>query len=58
LVYADGSAHSGVILIRLHGLRPADKAARVVMAISAHEGELHGAFTVIDKRNIRIRRLN
>jgi predicted nuclease of predicted toxin-antitoxin system len=55
LVHANGAQHSGIVLIRLDGLRAHEKTARVVMAINAHEAELPGAFTVIDRHKIRIR---
>jgi predicted nuclease of predicted toxin-antitoxin system len=56
LVFAKRSPHSGILLIRLDGSAPPDKVARVMMALGQHMNEFFGAFTVIDKNRIRIRK--
>jgi len=56
LVFRRGQASTGVLLIRLLGLRPAMKAAIVSAAIRRHAQELPGAFAVLTPGNIRIRR--
>ncbi|MBX2972150.1 MAG: DUF5615 family PIN-like protein [Flavobacteriales bacterium] len=55
LVFLRASSHQGVILMRLHGMRPAERIARMVMAIGLHEAEFHNAFTTARQRSIRIR---
>lgn len=57
LVFRLGRIAAGVILIRLFGLSPTDKAEIVASAIKNHVDELFGAFTVITQKNIRIRRI-
>ena len=57
LVFRLGRVAAGVILIRLFGLSPADKAEILINAISAHSNELLGAFTVITSKSIRIRKI-
>lgn len=56
LVFARNAEHTGVVLIRLDGFPPPGKVARVMMAIGHHIQELPGAFTVIDKNKVRIRK--
>lgn len=56
LVFRQGRANAGVVLIRLPGLSPADKADVVARALAAHSRELAGAFTVITSGLVRIRR--
>ncbi|MEH1942204.1 MAG: DUF5615 family PIN-like protein [Nostoc sp.] len=48
---------AGVVLIRLFGLSPNDKAEIITNAINQHADELLGAFTVISSKNIRIRKI-
>ncbi|MEJ6482317.1 DUF5615 family PIN-like protein [Nostoc punctiforme UO1] len=48
---------AGVVLIRLFGLSPKDRAEIVVNAIKQHTDELLGAFTVISSKTIRIRKM-
>lgn len=48
---------SGVILIRLAGLAPIEKARIVSQVIRQHSEILPEAFTVITSRTVRIRRL-
>ena len=56
LVYRLQLQHSGVVLIRLPGMSADDKAGTVISAVDAHRDELSGAFTVISKRLVRLRR--
>lgn len=56
LVFVNNSPHSGVLLIRLDGFPPPDKVARVMMVLGHHINELQGAFTVLDKNKVRIRK--
>ncbi|HEX3151344.1 MAG TPA: DUF5615 family PIN-like protein [Gemmataceae bacterium] len=56
LVYHNKVAHTGVVLIRLAGLRRGQRAKLVSQAIQDHEAELSGAFTVISHGGIRIRK--
>ena len=56
LVYRQGHASTGVLLIRLGGLTPAMKAETVSRAIQEHSQELSGVFAVLSPGNIRIRR--
>jgi len=50
LVYRLKQIHSGIILVRLSGMKPKEKARIVVEAIREHEAELKDAFTVINSR--------
>ncbi len=56
LVYRQGLAHGGVVLIRLAGVSATDRAELVSRAVRDHQAELPGAFTVISPGGIRIRR--
>jgi predicted nuclease of predicted toxin-antitoxin system len=60
LVFRQGLlTRSGVVLIRLTGLRPEDKARIVASTIEEHTAELvPGTFTVITPGAVRIRRTN
>jgi len=44
-----------VVLLRLHGVSAASKAAVVLTALNAHGPEMAGAFTVISPGLLRIR---
>ena len=55
LVYRQGRANHGVLLFRLEGLPPAQKAAIVSSVVATHAIELQGAFTVIAPGHVRIR---
>lgn len=55
LVFRLGRAHHGVILVRLSGLPPEDKAETVSAALRSHSQELEGAFSVLEPNRIRIR---
>jgi predicted nuclease of predicted toxin-antitoxin system len=56
LVFRQGRTHHGVVLLRLHGLTNETRASIAAAGIREHAAELAGAFTVIDKNRIRIRR--
>jgi predicted nuclease of predicted toxin-antitoxin system len=56
LVFRQGRAHHGVILVRLHGLAAEEKARITASAIADHAEELPGAFAVVERDRIRIRR--
>jgi predicted nuclease of predicted toxin-antitoxin system len=56
LVFRQRRLAPGVLLIRLAGLPPADKAQMVASAVSEHAPELSQAFAVVTPRAIRIRR--
>jgi len=56
LVFRQGRALPGVVLIRLAGLSAGRKADIVASALAAHGQELPGAFTVVTPGAIRIRR--
>lgn len=56
LVFRQGRVHSGVILVRLHGLASSEKAAVMASAVAEHGERLPEAFSVVEKGRIRIRR--
>lgn len=56
LIYRLGKAHEGVVLLRLAGLNPYQKANLNLMAISQYKHELPGAFTVVYKDFVKIRK--
>jgi predicted nuclease of predicted toxin-antitoxin system len=56
LVYRRGEAFFGVILLRLPGMTPGDRAALVSQVLIAHAAEFAGSFTVITKTSTRVRR--
>ena len=55
LVYRQRRTTQGVILLRLHGLPPKQKAALIVTLVHEHQAELPQAFTVITPQKVRIR---
>lgn len=55
LVYRLRRVHWGVVLIRLAGVNPQDKAALVARVVHLRIMELPGAFTVVSRRSVRIR---
>ncbi|MFK7925783.1 MAG: DUF5615 family PIN-like protein [Bacteroidia bacterium] len=55
LVYRMNRLHSGVVLIRLEGLKPQEKAIIVHKVIDKYQEELATAFTVIQPNLVRIR---
>ena len=56
LVYRLKRCHEGVILVRLDGLKPVEKARIVYNNIEKHSKELLNAFTVIQSGMTRIRK--
>lgn len=57
LVYRQGRLSCGILLVRLAGLSPAQKAEVVGSAVHQHSQELPVAFAVLTPRSFRIRRL-
>lgn len=57
LVFRQGNATNGVLLIRLAGLPPHDKATLVSMAIARHGDEMLSRFSVLTQAALRVRRL-
>ncbi len=55
LVFRLGRIHPGVILVRLGGIAPEEKARIVARAVEKYSLEIRQAFTVISPGNIRIR---
>ena len=55
LVYRLRQLHSGIILIKLTGLKPTGKANLLALAIEQHHSKLFGSFTVINKNHVKIR---
>ena len=56
LVFRLNQVHAGVILCRLQGLSNEEKATLVTMTIDKYHMQLIQSFTVIQPRNIRIRK--
>jgi len=56
LVYRLGKAHYGILLLRLAGMRPGDKAMLTALVIQQHFNELSGAFMVVFKDYVKIRK--
>ena len=56
LVYRLKKCHAGVILIRLDGVKPKNKATITLDMIEQHSAELRNAFTVIQPGMTRIRK--
>ena len=56
LVFRLRNVHYGVVLIRLNGYIPLDKATIIVNVFQLHQDELINAFTVIQPNAIRIRK--
>lgn len=56
LVFRRGQAHEGVVLLRLHGLEPAEKARAVLSVVIKHAKEFVNAFAVVEPDRVRIRR--
>ncbi len=55
LVYRRGSAHAGILLIRLEGLDNPTKAEIVSQAIRDNADDLTGAFSVLTPDRLRLR---
>jgi predicted nuclease of predicted toxin-antitoxin system len=58
LIFLQNRIAEGILLIRLQGLSAERKAEVVASAILQHGPELSGAFTVVSRSSIRIRRKN
>jgi len=56
LVFRQGRLHSGIILIRLHGLDPTEKGRIAVTAVADHGSELERSFAVLEQGRMRIRK--
>ncbi len=56
LVFRLKQIHQGVILVRLNGYSPVQKAEIVVQLFQKHNEELQNAFTVIQPNVVRIRK--
>ncbi|MBK7946679.1 MAG: DUF5615 family PIN-like protein [Flavobacteriales bacterium] len=56
LVFRLKASHAGVVLIRMHGALGDEQAEMESHAIAEQAERLHGAFTVIKRSRLRIRR--
>ena len=56
LIFRQGRAPSGVLLLRLAGLSPPTKSDLVAGAVASHAEELIGAFSVLAPGQLRLRR--
>jgi predicted nuclease of predicted toxin-antitoxin system len=56
LVFRQNRLHHGIVLLRLHGLSPAEKGQITVAAVLEHGVEFEHSFVVLEKNRIRIRR--
>jgi predicted nuclease of predicted toxin-antitoxin system len=57
LVFRQRLLHSGVLLVRLAGRRPDEKAELVSRVLAEHSRELYRAFAVLSPRALRIRNI-
>ena len=48
-------SHKGILLIRLSGILPGEKAAIVINAVSNHSSQLQNSFSVLDSKKLRIK---
>lgn len=55
MVFLQHKTTSGVLLMRLQGLSPEDKADLIAATIAEHGSELLNAFSVVAPRGLRIR---
>lgn len=58
LVFRQNRVTSGILLIRLEGLAPTEKAGLVVRAIALHGDQMRSGFAVLTPRSLRIRGSN
>lgn len=58
LVFRQQRLMHGIVLVRLAGMSPQQKASIVLSVVRDHGDELIGAFTVVSKTAVRVRRLN
>lgn len=56
LVYRLGRAHAGIVLLRLAGTPPADRADVVSAVFRDRTADLPGSFTVVEPDSVRVRR--
>ena len=56
LVFRQRRVTSGIVLMRLAGMNPIEKADVVAATVRSHADELAGAFTVITAKTVRVRR--
>jgi len=56
LVFRQRLLHSGIVLIRLAGLKPETKAELVVTAFARHADDLSLGFAVLSRRALRLRK--
>jgi len=56
LVFRQGKANAGVLLLRLAGVPGREKARLVTQALQAYGDELRAAFSVLTRRALRIRK--
>ena len=56
LIYRLRRAHAGVVLLRLAGVPPGERAELVSAVFRDRAAELPGGFTVIDRDAVRVRR--
>ena len=56
LVFRQGRAHAGVVLLRLHGIDPLEKGTVTSSVVAEHGERLVNAFAVVERRQVRIRR--
>jgi predicted nuclease of predicted toxin-antitoxin system len=56
LIFRQHLLHSGVMLIRLSGLKPEWKAELVALAFAKHADELSQGFAVLSRRALRLRK--
>jgi predicted nuclease of predicted toxin-antitoxin system len=57
LVYRLGRAHAGVVLLRLAGVSPDERAEAVSAVFRDRAADLPGNFTVVESDAVRVRRL-
>lgn len=57
LIFREGHLHSGILLVRLEHLTSNERRAAVQECLRHHDTQLPGAFSVINRAGVRIRRL-
>ncbi|MCS7305672.1 MAG: DUF5615 family PIN-like protein [Thermoguttaceae bacterium] len=55
LVFRQAAVHQGVVLLRLAGLTPAQKAELASRVFASYGHQMEGRFTVIESTSLRIR---
>jgi predicted nuclease of predicted toxin-antitoxin system len=55
LVFRQRRTTHGVVLVRLPGMGPVERAARVAAALAPILDQVYGNFTVIDRTGVRVR---